>query len=117
MFIVNNEITITWVIAPTASPLAESAYDIKFSPSDLDGTYTDAAIINYVAPTAEFAGSIQYKFTPDKAGRYKIYLTTGTAASYVVLDKKNFWVFCAALTTAPSTEVLGLAPIVPVTCP
>lgn len=107
MFIVGNEITITWVLAPTVSPLSPSDFDIRFVPSDLDGTYQDAAIINYTSPTEFFAGSIQYLFLPLLVGRYQIFLTSGVAASYTVLDKKDFWVFSKAPIAIPSTEVIG----------
>jgi len=114
MYIINFAITITWVLAPTASPLLATAFDIRFFPADLAGTYTDAAIVNYVAPTAEFAGSLQYVFTPTEVGRYKIFLTTGASTSYTIIDKKDFWVFAASPTTQPVTEVLGNNPIIPV---
>jgi len=93
MYIAGNEITITWILAPTDTPLAATDYDIRFVPSGLDGTYTDAAIVNYVAPTALFAGSIQYLWTPAQPGHYQIFLTCGVAAAYTIKDKKDFWVF------------------------
>ena len=117
MYIVNNAITITWILAPNATPLGASDFDLKIVLSDLDGTYTDAAIINYVAPTINFAGSIQYLFTPTTPGLHKLYLTTGVAATYLIINKKDFWVFCAAPTNQPSTKVLGLTSIIPVACP
>ncbi len=107
MYIVGNEITITWVIAPTDSPLTAEDYDIRFVPSSLDGTYTDDAILTYVAPSALYAGSFTYLFTPNHVGRYQIYLTTGTAASHQVLNKKDFWVFKDAPSSVPSIVVYG----------
>ena len=107
MYIVGNEITVTWVLGPTDSPLAESAYDISIIPSNLEGTYTDAAIINYVAPTATTAGSIQYAFTPQYPGRWRITLTTGTGASYTVLEENHFWIFASASVSVGSNKVLS----------
>lgn len=92
-FIAGNEITITWVIEPTATPLLASDYDIRYVPSGLDGTYTNDDIINYKAPTAAYPGNLQHKFTPAQPGHYQIFLTCGVAAAYLVLDKKDFWVF------------------------
>ena len=117
MYIVTNEITITWVIAPTSSPLAASDYDIKIIPSDLNGTYTDAAIINYAPPDAIYAGNFQYKFTPTSPGLFQVFLTTGTAASYQILNRKDFWIFCASPTVAGSTIAVGASSIIPVACP
>lgn len=116
MFIVNNEITITWLLKPTATPLLETDFDIKFVTSGLDVTYTDAAIVNYVAPAVGFAGNLQYLFTPTNQGHLEVYLTTGSGATYTILDKKDFYVFCAPPTTQPVIEVLGPNPIIPPAC-
>lgn len=117
MFIVDNEITITWLLDPTDTPLLAVDFDIKVVNSGLGITYTDDNIVNYIAPTAEFAGSIQYLFTPLQQGRYQIYLTCGVALAYLILDKKDFWVFCEAPDSAPVIEVLDAPSIIPVTCP
>jgi hypothetical protein len=77
MYILGNEITVSWVLAPTDSPLLASDYDISFVPSTLDGTYTDDGIINYVAPSEFYSGCLQYKFTPIADGHYRLALTTG----------------------------------------
>ena len=107
MYIVSNEITVTWVLGPTDAPLTAADYDINIVPSTLGATYTDAGIVNYVAPTAISAGSLQYLFTPLSAGRYRLYLTTGTNLSYTILDEKDFWVFLEAPVSANSLKVLG----------
>jgi hypothetical protein len=107
MYIVNNEITITWVLGPTATPLLASDFDISFLPSDHNATYTDDAISNYVPPTADNAGSLTYAFTPLFCGRYRILLTKGTSAAFEVLDEKDFYVYQFSPTSLPSTEVLG----------
>ena len=107
MYIAGNEITVTWVLAPTDTPLSASDYDIKVIPSDLNGTYTDAGIINYVAPSEFFSGSMTYSFTPLTVNRFQLWLTTGTGASYTILDEKNFWVFGASPTSVACTRALG----------
>lgn len=107
MYISSNEITVTWVLGPTDSPLAESAYDISIIPSSLEGSYTDAGIINYVSPTEDTAGSIQYKFTPTAKGRYQLILSTGTSTSYTELDRKLYWVFQDVTSSSTSEKVLG----------
>ena len=96
MYLVGNEITITWILAPTDTPLVAADYDIRFVGSNLDATYTDAAVSNYIAPTINFAGSITYAFTPASSGHYKVLLTYGADTAYLVLDEKNFWVFGTA---------------------
>lgn len=107
IYLVNNEITITWVLEPTDTPLSAGDYDIEYTPSDLEASYTDGAIINYVAPTEFSAGSIQYAFTPTIPGRHKVNLTYGVGTAFLVLDEKNFWVFLSAPTTASSDDVIG----------
>lgn len=111
MYIIDNEITVTWVLAPTATPLLETDFDISFSLSSLDGTYTDAAIINFVAATAITAGSIQYKFIPRNIGRYRLHLTCGVAAAYEILDDKDFWVFESAPISSASLKILSAGSI------
>lgn len=107
MYLAGEEITVTWVLGPTDSPLLASDYDISITFPDLNGTYTNDGIINYVAPTATTAGSLQYKFTSSTVGRVRLSLTTGTAASHDVLDEKDFWIFAAAPTSAASLKVLA----------
>lgn len=108
MYVVNNEITITWTLAPTGSPLLATDYDIRIVPSDLDGTYNDASIINYDAPAADRGGSLQYSFTPLAPGRWTIFLATGTGAAQTVLDEKNIWVFpTAEIGSQASTKMFG----------
>lgn len=118
MFIVDNEITITWVLAPTATPLLTADFDLKIVSSDLGVTYTDGIIIiNHRSPSIDCAGSIQFLWTPDQPGHYKISLTTGVADSYLILDKKDFWVFCESPTTQPTTVILGANAVIPENCP
>lgn len=108
MYIVGNEITISWVLPPTGSPLTQADYDIKIIPSDLNGTYTDAAVTGFVAPSAGYAGSITYAFTPISTGRYMLWLTTGAAASYTILDEKDFWVFLEAPVSTACDKAIGV---------
>lgn len=107
MYIVNNEITITWVLGPTATPLLASDFDISFIPSDHNATYTDAAISNYVPPAVDAAGSLTYAWTPLACGRYRVLLTKGTSAAFEVLDEKDFYIFQFSPTSKPSLEVFG----------
>ena len=92
MYQAGQEITITWIIEATGSPLLATDYDIRLITSGLDGTYTDDSIVNYIPPTANDVGSLQYLFTPAQPGHYKVWLTCGTAAAYNVINKKDFWV-------------------------
>lgn len=107
MYIAGNEITVTWVLGPTDSPQLSTDYDIDFVLSPLTGSYTDDGIINYVAPTAITAGSLQYQFTPEAVGRYRLALGIGTGLAYTVLDHKDFWIFSESPTSAASTKVLA----------
>lgn len=116
MYIAGNEITITWIIPPTGSPLLASDYDIRFIGGNLAATYTNNGIINYVPPTVNTSGSLQYLFTPANDGRYKIFLTCGIAGAYEVIDKKDFWVFCDPSTTLPSTTILAPSSVGGVKC-
>lgn len=121
MYIAGNQITVTWILEPTATPLLFSDYDIRIVEGDLDGTYDDADIAeaDYSAPCADRAGSITWTFTPNYPGHWKLQLTCGVAAAYLVLDTKNFYVFCytADFTTEASTDVLGPSSIIPLDCP
>lgn len=92
-YFLGTEVTVSWVLQPTASPLAESAYDIRLFPPDLTASYTDAGIINYVAPTASYPGNMDYAVTPSVPGRWRIQLVTGTADATTIIDEKDFWVF------------------------
>jgi len=123
MYIAGTEITISWIIPPSVSPLAATDYDIRFFPADLNETYTDGAIVNYVYPSEFYSGSIQYVFTPLYVGLYQVYLTTGTADSYQVLDRKTFWCFEGAPQVEPSLDAISpgstsgplwVAPIIPI---
>ena len=107
MYIVSNEITVTWVLGPTDVPLTANDFDISFVPSTLQGTYTDGGIVNYIAPTATTAGSLQYLFTPLAAGKYVLELSTGSNIGYEVSDKKYFWIFQESPTTQPVTKTPG----------
>jgi len=100
MYVVDNEITVCYVLAPTDTPLTAADYDISIVRSTLAGSYTDAAISDFVAPTEEYAGSLSYKFTPLVPGHFRLYLTVGAAASSTVLNEKDFWVFADVSTTA-----------------
>jgi hypothetical protein len=107
MYTAGNEITVTWVLAPTGAPTAESDYDINIIPSTQEGTYTDAGIINYVAPSASYSGCIQYKFTPLSVGRFRLTLSIGTGVAYAVLEENQFWIFPSASSTASTIKVLS----------
>jgi hypothetical protein len=123
MYIAGTEITITWIIPPSVDPLNAIDYDIRFFPADLNETYTDGAIVNYIYPSEFYSGSIQYVFTPLYVGLYQVYLTTGTADSYQVLDRKTFWCFEGAPQVEPSLDAISpgstsgplwVAPIIPI---
>lgn len=107
MYTVGNEITVTWVIPPTDIPLVASDYDIRVIPSGLNGSYTDAGITNYVAPSEFYAGSMTYTFTPTSIGRFQLWLSTGTGLRYKILNKKNFWVFASSPVSAASTRAIS----------
>lgn len=107
MYLINNEITVTWILPPTDTPLAASDYDIRITTGSLEGTYTDAGIINYTAPTSESGGSIQYQFTPLAQGRYRLNLTTGLSTGCTRLDEKSYWVFGESPVTAGNLKVLS----------
>lgn len=107
MYIVDNEITVTWVLGPTDTPLTANDFDISFVPSTLKGTYTDGGIVNYVAPTSTTAGSLQYLFTPLAAGKYVLRLAVGSNLAYTRENKKYFWVFQESPTSQPVTKTLG----------
>ena len=107
MYLVDTEITVTWIIPPTDTPLVQGDYDISIVPSTLGGTYTDGGITTYVAPTEESSGYITYLFTPLAGGKYTLNLTTGTGASQVVLDEKIYWIFLSASVSVGSTKVIS----------
>jgi hypothetical protein len=107
-YLAGNEITITWVLAPTGSPLTAADYDIHVMPSNLAGTYTDSGIVNFVAPSASTAGSLQYIFTPLIWGEYRVVLSTGTGAAFTIVDEKNLYVFETISGIASVTNVYGL---------
>jgi hypothetical protein len=117
MYIAGTEITITWVLPPTDTPFQyATSYDIRFVPSNLDGTYLDGVIddpvlVNYVRPTAGYPGSMQWLFTPLYIGLYQVYLTVGDDDDYDILDKKTFWAFADAPVSVASTEALGISKI------
>lgn len=108
-YFIANEITVRWVLPPTGSPLTAGDYDITVLPSSLEGTYTSGGVVNFVAPTAEFSGSMDYLFTPYNPGKWTVVLSTGTGTAYTVIDRKHFWLFSTAVDfiTAGSVEVLG----------
>ena len=103
MFLVGNPILIKWVLAPTGTPLLESDYDLALVDAPLNGTYTDAGLTNYVAPTATTPGIIEYTLTVNTAGFYKVQLTTGTAAAHTLIDEKTFFVLQNAPVALAST--------------
>ena len=107
IYLINNSITVTWVLGPTDNVIPEAEYDIQIITSGLEGSYTDGGIINYVAPTSITAGSIQYVFTPLAPGKYQLVLSTGEGNGYTELDKKDFWLFEQAPVTFTATKVLG----------
>lgn len=109
MYVVGEAITVTWILPATDTPLTATDYDIRIVPSTLLGTYTDAAVVNFVAPTATESGSFTYTFTPIAPGLYRLFLSTGTAASHNVISQKKFWIFGASLSFTNSLEVLGRA--------
>jgi len=74
--IVNNAITVKFVIQKTDTPLLASDYDILLVDAFNNATYTDDAITGYVAPNEEFRGYLEYTFTPTIVGIYRLYLTT-----------------------------------------
>lgn len=111
MYIVNTEITARWNLAPTDSPLAESAYDIRVVPPTLEGTYTNDGVVNYIAPSENYGGTLSYIFTPMLNGRWTIYLTTGTGANYQIIGEKTLWVFLEAPTRVGSTIALSVSSI------
>ncbi len=106
-YVIDNEITVFWTLPPTDSPLLASDYDIRIVPPTLEGTYTDAGIINYDPPAADRGGSLQYKFTPKAPGHYHLFLTTGTGAAQTVIDEKDIWAFAGAIGSLASTKVLA----------
>jgi hypothetical protein len=108
IYIVGTEITITWILEVNASPPPESSYDITFVPATLAGTYTDDGLLSYIAPTADFPGSVTFSFLPTSAGLFKFRLTTGTGATHTVIDENTFWVFSGVPTSAASTCVRGV---------
>jgi hypothetical protein len=108
VYTVGTEITVTWILPAEASPPAESSYDIVFVPSTLSGTYTDAGLLSYVAPTAAFPGSVTFAFLPVSVGLFKVLLTTGTGGTHTVIDESTFWAFSGVLTSDPSTYVRGV---------
>lgn len=107
MYITGNEITVRWILPPTASPLTASDYDVRLVPATLAGTYTNAGVTSFVAPTAAYSGNMQYAFTPTTKGRWRILLCTGTGASTIVLDEKDFWVFDSESLSENTLTVLG----------
>lgn len=118
MYLTNNEITVKWIIPPTDTPLLASDYDISIVLSSLAGTYTDGGIVNYSAPGVNFSGTLEYLFTPLAIGRYRLVLSTGTGASYTIIDEKDFWVFENAPTQVNVTKILSAksypqSPLVP----
>ena len=107
IYLINNSITVTWVLGPTDNVIPEAEYDIQIITSGLEGSYTDGGIINYVAPTSITAGSIQYVFTPLAPGKYQLVLSTGEGNGYSELDKKDFWLFEEVPVSFTSTKILG----------
>lgn len=93
MFIVNNPVTVRWEIEPTDTPLEEADYDISVITPTVKGSYTDAGVTNFQAPTALKSGNIEYTLTAKYVGRYTLHLTTGTGLSHTVIDKQRLHVF------------------------
>ena len=107
MYIVNQEITVTWVIPPTATPLLLADYDISYIPSCSEGSYTDGAVLSYVPPSAVSSGVITYALTTNSIGLFMLRLAVGSGVSFQVLEDKTFWVFPDCPTSAPSTTILS----------
>jgi hypothetical protein len=114
MYLIDTEITCRWKLAPTGSPVPEANYDIRVVPPGLSGTYTDSGIVDYVAPSANYGGSLAYKFTPTVNGLFKVTLSIGTGANYQVIGEKKLWVFSSAPTSVGSTLVSSALASTPV---
>jgi len=102
MYIVGNEITVTFVLPPQDPVPVEADFDVQFVPSTLEASYTNAGVTSFTAPTTTVAGLLTYAFTPASLGLFHLFISTGTADSYEVLAESRFWVFLEAPVTANS---------------
>lgn len=87
MYINNTTVTVNFVLSVTASPPAQSTYDLIVKTPSGVITYTDSDLLTYVAPTATTQGSATYAHLLDEEGRWEFSLTSGTDAAYTVLSK------------------------------
>jgi hypothetical protein len=76
-----------FVLPVSATPPAQSTYDIMVKTPAGVVTYTDSNLLTYVAPTATVQGSATYEHLLDEEGRWEFSLTSGTDASYTVVSK------------------------------
>jgi hypothetical protein len=103
MYKLDETLTFCFVLAPSASPIAQSAYDIVVEAPDGTRTYVDNDLDTYVAPTATVQGSATYDHTVNMEGRWRVVLTTGVEGAYTELSDITIFVISPITFTASTT--------------
>lgn len=103
MYIKNSTVTVNFVIPVSASPLVQADYDIKVITPSGDVTYTESALLTYVAPTATAQGSATYDHLVDEIGMWKFELANGPIASPTLLSEASIFVIVPITTPVVST--------------
>jgi len=112
MFLLNAETEIVWELGPTATPPVVTDLDLSIIDPSGASTYTDSAIEagRFLAPTDTLPGYASYLFTPTAEGMWKIQLTKGTSASFVILDKVEMHVFDNTRVSNPLKYMINTVP-------
>lgn len=105
MYLNNTSITFHFVLQPSATPPAQTTYDIRITAPDGTVTYTDDALLTYVAPTATAQGSATYAHTVNAVGVWRFELCSGTKGVETVFQARDIFV-CASLLTPPAVGLI-----------
>lgn len=82
MYLINTTVTVSWVLQPTGSPLAQTDYDVLVTPPNKSATYTDDGLTSYTAPSATAQGGATLDLLLDTAGLWTVRLADGTNTAY-----------------------------------
>lgn len=102
IYLVDIELTFTWAIEPTATPLAKADFDVVLKKPDGTQTITEDGITTYTAPTATAQGEVTYVITPDTVGRWQVSLIAGPTSDFTLMAYREIYVVSVPATPVAS---------------
>jgi len=104
LYVSGTTVVFSFVLAPEPTPPAASEWGVLVRFPDDEMVFSGDALTTYTPPTSNTQGACTYQFTPSQAGKYEIYIVTGSSRASLTVKAVRRWYNLGSLPDTPGID-------------